>query len=146
MKKQLTFIAGIISISLLLSCTSGDSPKAVAEKFLTAYGELDYETARKYGTEETAKLMDMLSGVKKLTDDVDDLRKKFVITGEKIDTDKAIVYYKEENTSTELPLILTREEGKWKVNMTKESLSDTGEDNIMDIGATQTQEDEVTAE
>ena len=122
---------------LLFSCSGGDSPKAVAEQYLKAIGQYDFEGAKKYGTEDTGKLLDVMSGFAKMAPDSTKNDVSFVILDEKIDGEKASVIYKEEGKESETSLNLLRIEGKWKVNMTKESMNDS-ETGTMDIGATQT--------
>ncbi len=125
-------------ILLLFSCSGGDSPKAVAEKYLNAIGSYDFEGAKKYGTEDTGKLLSMMSGFAKMVPDSSKNEIKFVILDEKIDGDNAVVIYKEEGQDGEVPLSLLRAEGKWKVNMTKESMNEAESGNTMDVGATLT--------
>ena len=50
-----------IFVSLFAACGGNDSPKSVAGKFLDAMSKQDFESAKKYGTEETAKLLDMMN-------------------------------------------------------------------------------------
>ncbi|TAH42985.1 MAG: DUF4878 domain-containing protein [Bacteroidetes bacterium] len=136
--KLLTTKSLLIScIFLLFSCTGGDSPKAVAEQYLKAIGQYDFDGAKKYGTEDTGKLLDVMSGFAKMAPDSTKNEVSFVILDEKIEGEKAIVIYKEEGKESETSLNLLRIEGKWKVNMTKESMNDS-ETGTMDIGATQT--------
>lgn len=123
---------------VLVSCSGGDSPKAVAENYLKAIGSYDFDGAKKYGTEDTGKLLDMMSGFAKMVPDStkDDIT--FTILDERIDGDKAVVIYREEGADSEVSLSLLKVEGKWKVNMTKESINEAESGNTMDIGATQT--------
>jgi hypothetical protein len=125
-------------ILIFTACSGGDSPKAVAEKYLNAIGSYDFDAAKKYGTEDTGKLLDMMSGFAKMVPDStkDDIR--FTILDERIDGEKAVVIYKEEGEDAEVSLSLLRVDGKWKVNMTKESINEAESGNAMEIGATQT--------
>ncbi len=120
-----------------IACSSGDSPKAVAEKYLQAVGSQDYDGAKKYGTEDTGKLLDMMSGFAKMVPDssINDI--SFTILEERIDGESAVVVYKEEGSDEEVSLHLVRTDGKWKVNMTKESINEAESGDVMDIGATQ---------
>ena len=63
---------------------------------------------------------------------------KYEIISEKIEGDNAVVMYKEEGKEGEIPLNLMRVDGKWKVNMTKESLNGAEGSDKMDVGATNT--------
>jgi hypothetical protein len=125
-------------LTFFIACSSGDSPKAVAEKYLQAIGSQDYDGAKKYGTEDTGKLLDMMSGFAKMVPDssINDI--SFTILEEKINGDNAVVAYKEDGSDEVVSLNLVRTDGKWKVNMTKESMNEAESGDVMDIGATQT--------
>jgi hypothetical protein len=104
-------------------------------------GSQDFETAKKYGTEETEKLLDMMSGFSKMSADTVSTREmKFDITNEDISGDNAIIFYREEGREGELQLPLVKLDGKWKVLLSKESInsSDAG---TVDMGATTTRPD-----
>ncbi len=128
----------ILSMFFMISCGGGDSPKAVAEMYLKAVGAYDFEAAKKYGTEDTGKLLDMMSGFSKMVPDSTKSEKSFSIIDEKIDGEMAVVTYKEEGQDIEVPLSLMRVDGKWKVNMTKESINEAESGDVMEVGATQT--------
>ena len=137
MKNRLKQIATTSIISFLIACGGGDSPKSVAENFLKALNKMDYETAKKYGSEDTGKLLDMMSGFAKMMPDSARQERNFEIKDEKIDGDKATVTYLESGEDGEQSLSLVKVEGKWKVAMSKDSMS--GEENgSMDSGATTT--------
>ena len=131
--RVLLFIA--ISIA---ACGGKDTPRSLAEKFLKAMSIEDYETAKKYGTEETEKLLDMMSGFKKMSADSTGKNLKFEILREKIDGDNAIIYYKEEGKDGELQLPVVKVEGKWKVLLSKESINSSEGVNTIESGATNT--------
>jgi hypothetical protein len=135
-KKYQTLFAAIILV--ILGCGSSDSPRAVAEKFLKAMGSQDFETAKKYGTEETEKLLDMMSGFSKMTaDSIATREMKFEIINEDISGDNAIIFYKEEGRDGELQLPLVKLDGKWKVLLSKESIN-SSDASTVDMGATNT--------
>ena len=135
--KKLQHFLSFLLIAALSACGGGDSPKSVAENFLKAMNSMDFEGAKKYGTEDTGKLLDMMSGFAKMVpDSMKANETKFEITGEKIEGDKATVTYKEEGRDGETPLSLVRIDGKWKVSMSKESMSGADAGGSMDIGAT----------
>ena len=98
----------------------------------------DFETAKKYGTEETSKLLDMMSGFKKMSADSTGKDLKFEITREKIENENATVYYKEEGKEGELELPMVKTDGKWKVLLSKESINNSEGVNMLDAGATNT--------
>ena len=122
---------------LIYSCTGGDSPKSVAENFLKAMNQYDFETAKKYGTEDTGKLLDMMSGFSKMMPDSARNEEKYEMTGENIEGEKATVTYKIEGRDENGKLELVKVNGKWKVAMSKDSINDD-ETNAMDSGATST--------
>jgi hypothetical protein len=131
----------LLILVVLAGCGRSDSPRSVAEKFLKAMGSQDFETAKKYGTEETEKLLDMMSGFSKMAaDSTVSHEMKFDITHEDISGDNAIIFYREEGRDGELQLPMVKLDGKWKVLLSKESInsSDAG---TVDMGATNTKPD-----
>ena len=121
----------------MIACGGGDTPKSVAENFLKALNRMDYETAKKYGTQDTGKLLDMMSGFAKMMPDSLKKEKNFEIKDEKIEGDKATVTYTESGEEGDLSLNLVKLDGKWKVAMSKDSMNGE-EDGSMDSGATTT--------
>ena len=139
MKNINNSIFRILFIAIIFAaCTGSDTPHSLAEKFLKAMSIQDYETAKKYGTEETEKLLEMMSGFKKMSADSAGKDLKFEIIREKIEGDNAIIYYKEEGKEGELQLPIVKEEGKWKVLLSKESINSSEGVNSLDSGATNT--------
>ena len=124
-------------LTLIFSCTGGDSPKSVAENFLKAMNQYDFETAKKYGTEDTGKLLDMMSGFSKMMPDSARIEEKYEMTGENIEGEKATVTYKIEGRDENGKLELVKVNGKWKVAMSKDSMNGE-EEGTMDSGATTT--------
>ncbi len=123
-------------ITFLVAC-SGNSPKGVAENYLKAYSKMDFEGAKKYGTEETVKLLNMYTGfAKMIPDSTKNKVVKIDITSEKVDGDKASVTYKEEGKDGDQTLNLVKVDGKWKVAMSKDNMN--GGASSMDSGATNT--------
>ena len=124
-----------ILVSLFTACGGNDSPKSVAGKFLDAMSKQDFESAKKYGTEETEKLLDMMSGFSKMSNDtVKD--SKYEITRETTNGENATIYYKEEGRDGELQLPMVKMDGKWKVLLSKESINNSDGLKSMDMGAT----------
>ena len=136
MKRLQVFMLIPFTIFSIVSCSSGDSPKAVAEKYLKAFGSADFEGAKKFATDDTDKLLDMMIGYSKLIQDTALEEKRFTIIREKIEGESATVFYTEEGNTSEIPLSLLRVDGKWKVNMTKESLNSAEGGESIDVGAT----------
>ena len=130
-------IAGFAILVFLISCGGGDSPKSVAEHFLKAMNKMDFETAKKYGSEDTGRLLDMMSGFSKMIPDSAREEKSFEIKDELIDGDKATVTYIQAGEPGEQSLDLVKIDGKWKVAMSKDSMNGE-EDGSLDSGATST--------
>jgi len=136
----MTFIKKIFPAAFLLfvvSCGGGDSPKSVAENFLKAMNKMDYETAKKYGSEDTGRLLDMMSNFTNMMPDSAREEKSFEIKDEKVDGDKATVTYVQSGEVGEQTLDLVKLDGKWKVAMSKDSMNGE-EGGSMDSGATTT--------
>jgi hypothetical protein len=125
------------ALLILTSCGGGDSPKSVAENFLKAMNKMDYETAKKYGSEDTGRLLDMMSGFANMIPDSAKQEKSFEIKDEKIDGDKATVTYSQSGEVGEQTLDLVKIDGKWKVAMSKDSMNGE-EGGSIDSGATST--------
>lgn len=121
----------------MISCGGGDTPKSVAENFLKALNKMDYETAKKYGSEDTGKLLDMMSGFAKMMPDSAKKDVSFEIKDEKINGDKATIVYSSTGDEGEQTLNLVKIDGKWKVAMSKDSMNGQ-EGSTMDSGATTT--------
>jgi len=113
-----------IVFALFFSGCNSNGPKPVAENFLKAMNQMDFDKAKTYGTEDTGKLLDMMSGFAKMIPDSSKKKQsKFEITGEKIDGDKATVTYREEGKEGEQTVPLIKVDGKWKVAMSKDSMN-----------------------
>ncbi len=139
MKNGLLKAGSILIVSLLVAC-AGNSPKSVAENFLKAMNKLDFEGAKKYGTDDTNKMLDMLSGfAKMMPDSAKKENVKIEMTSEKVEGDKATCTYKEEGKEGEQTINLVKVDGKWKVAMSKDDMNSGGGDKEnMDSGATST--------
>ena len=127
----------IHSLTLLLlivvsSCMDSSAPRPVAEKFLEAMQERDYEEAAGYGTKETGKLLQQLERIEALQPgDQRPSMGKITIVSEEIHGKTATVYFTEEGVAEEQKISLqkfteTDGSGKeikvWKVALRKEEL------------------------
>lgn len=119
------------------SCGKGDSPKSITEKFLSAVSSGDYDVAKKFGTEDTDRLLDFMSSFKKMGVEPGGTDLKFEVTDEQITGDQAVVKVHVDGHAKEQQFNLIKEDGKWKVAMTKATLNETDE-NIFNLGATST--------
>lgn len=108
----------------LVSCKSKSNPKDVATNFLNALVKLDYEGAKKYGTPETGKMMDMLSSFSgMMPDSIKSKAKetKVEIKGYKEDGDNCEVsYMNSDKPDVVQTLNLIKVDGKWLVNASKD--------------------------
>ena len=118
--------ASCLLLLFIISCTSSNSPRPVAENFLNAFEQRDFTEAKKYSTKETIKLLQVLERISK----EDATQKKephaIAITSEEIAGDKATVYFKEDGNDAEQKLMLKKvaveggKEKQWRVVLTKE--------------------------
>jgi hypothetical protein len=118
-------IVTLMLISVLsASCFLFESPERTARKFLTAINERDFETAKKYCTPETVKLVEMLEQMTNAMANPDaEPPVKYEILRHTIDGDNAIVYYRESYSEFDQELKLKKVNGSWKVHFTKEDFS-----------------------
>ncbi len=132
MKKIVLPVLVLFVISLtIVSCGNKSNPKDVAQKFLTALTKQDYETAKKFGTPETGKMMDMLSSFSgMMPDSIKNKAKdvKIEIKNVKETGDKCEVTYTNTDKPGDQTLNLVKKEGKWLVNMSKDETMGAGED------------------
>jgi hypothetical protein len=144
--KNLQKVFAAMLFAFLVAC-SGNSPKSVAENFLKAMNKMDFDAAKKYGTEDTGKMLDMLSGFAKMMPDSAKKDVKTEITSEKVEGDKATYTYREEGKEGEQTIHLLKLDGKWKVAMSKDDMNSGGsENNNMDSGATTTDTTSISEE
>ncbi|MEY3445035.1 MAG: hypothetical protein RLZZ519_3316 [Bacteroidota bacterium] len=105
-----------MTVMILWAC-AGESPKQVAEKFLTAVSVGDFEAAKKWATKESHTALDMAAA-----NDEDHIYEphKIQIGEETISENKATVVYKDNDD--EKVLKLSKEDGKWKAAFSKSDL------------------------
>lgn len=144
--KSIPIVLGIsvvvVVLYLLLSgilsdTTRSASPSTVAEKFLLAVNDLDFEGAKQYATAESASMLDMLSGLMVLSEeDVEpSLDYEVIVTAEQVNGDDAIVYFTsidEDGIEEEESIDLTMVDDEWKVKFDKSSLGDLGDEDEVD--------------
>jgi len=127
MKKVLSSIFMVVVIAMtILSCGNKSDPKKVAASYLNALKKMDYETAKKFGTPETGKMLDMMSSFSgMMPDSIKDKAKdvKVEIKEAKEQGDKCVVSFtSSEKPGAEESLNLVKKDGKWLVNMTKDDM------------------------
>ena len=70
MKKIILSIAAIALLAItIVSCGSKSSPKEVAVSFTKSLNSMDFEAAKKLGTPETGKMLDMLASFSSMMPD-----------------------------------------------------------------------------
>ena len=89
--------------SLMLTSCSGNSPKTVAEKFMTAVNANNFEEAGKYCDAQTSQLLtslnEMMKSMSKGDSKDEQLFKGFKITKVEENGDKAKVFYTTEDSA-----------------------------------------------
>lgn len=130
--KKLFFISALFLAFLVTSC-SNNSPKVVAEKFLTEMENQNFEEAKKYADDSMQQLLTMLNGMPKDNNKkAENVKVKVVRVEENGDKAKAfyIVEGKEvEGESKEQSIDLKKVDGKWKVSFNKEDANKEGMNN-----------------
>lgn len=125
MKKIILSITAIAILAItVVSCGSKSSPKDVAVKFTKALNSMDFEGAKKLGTPETSKMLDMIASISSMMpDSLKEQAKNFKVEAkdEKIDGDKASVMVTNGDKGEE-KIDLVKKDGKWLVNMDKGSM------------------------
>lgn len=124
-----------LSMLTLTACKTGgskaNSPEGVARKFLNHLAAMEFDEARKLGTENTRQMLDLLQSLVDIAKDkgADQIKAKdgsdIEIIKTAVDGNTAVVTYKDAE-GKEQSLDLVREKGKWLVDMKKENGSTGG--------------------
>ena len=93
--------------------------------------------AKTFGTADTDRLLNMMSGFKKMGAEPFMSDAKFDVVDESITGDEAKVTVKVDGKPKEMIFNLQKENGKWKVAMNKETINES-DANIFNLGATNT--------
>ena len=125
------FLSLFLIGSLMLTSCSGNSPKTVAEKFMTAVNANNFDEAGKYCDAQTSQLLKSFSEFMKSVPSSDakneQLFKGFKITKVEENGDTAKVFYTTEDSSgKENAHDLKKVDGKWIVSMNKENKENGG--------------------
>jgi hypothetical protein len=112
-----------ICLTIFLASCNWNSPKRTAEKFLIASDKMNYDEAKKFSTDETDKLLDMMAGLSKMAPEHKGEKHTFTIIDEKIEGDAASVTYKESGKEEEQLIHLKKVNGDWLVDISKADLS-----------------------
>lgn len=115
------FIAFIATVVLMAACNS-NTPKATADKFLTALYHYDYETAKSLSTEDTKKMLDMIAQFSDaMPDSMKQEAKKIKVNIKDVQEqgDTAIVRYETSDEPAQKSIHLIKEKGTWLVQWSK---------------------------
>lgn len=119
------FLISTVFLAFLITSCSVDSPKNVAEKFLTAMENQDFEEAKKYSDESMKRLLNILNEMPK-DDNKKNENAKIRVTKVEEEGDKAKAFYiveggvEAEGENKEQSIDLKKIDGKWKVSFNKE--------------------------
>lgn len=139
MRKNVLFLCLVALMFAAVGC--GEKPETVAENFLTALDNKDFEKAKTFSTEGTHKMLDFLSGFAKDMPDTPKPEPKKV-TKCAVDGDKATCTYCCDDEGGESELAMVKVDGKWKADMSKETLMG-GEGGLDALGDEPSFDDEV---
>jgi hypothetical protein len=124
------FLIAIAAMLFLSSCVGGDAKK-VAEKWLTAFWHLDYETAEQYSTKETINILKLFKSLddKVLSDSAMKEAQKVTVSIKNIveEGNSATVTYSTSIIPEDQTLYLVKENGQWLVQLTKEGVFGEGD-------------------
>lgn len=119
-------VALILCFQLLPGCREkGPDPGEVTLEFLTAIQHSNYKEAKKYATRDSKSMLDALAAFQRMLPESS--REKFkngkisIIHIEKKDS-LAVVTYESDKDTTRKTLKLKKQDGKWKVAFTKETV------------------------
>lgn len=129
------FAAAALFISACGGGSSSEGPKEVASKFITHVNNMEFDKAKKYGTEATNGILDMVAGFAGMAEDKPE-NTGFEILDVQEEGDKATVTYRNEGADADETLTLVKEGGKWLVDINKEDMDK--EDDMMggdDLGS-----------
>jgi hypothetical protein len=118
MKKLLTLAVIAIAVITMNACKNADTPDKVAEKYLNHIAKKEFADAKKLATPESAASIDMLESFSKMGGDQ---AKETKIENIKCkeDGDKAACDFTENGEAKKIDLV--KKDGKWLVEMKKES-------------------------
>jgi hypothetical protein len=105
-----------------LSCSQEGSVEKTSEGFLSAIVALDFESARKYVTQESLDDIRLVEAVVDMIpkEQIGELRRgSYFITGYEIDEDNALVYYTASDDEEHV-LRLEKMDGKWLIRWKQE--------------------------
>jgi len=134
MRKILLALSTLLVAAMLIVSCNKNSPKEVANIWLTNVYHADYEAAMPYSTETTKKMLAQLAQLSSMINDSSkkELKKiNITIKDVKEKGDTSIATYMVSEIAKEQSLILVKVNGKWLVEFNKED-SFNGADNSAD--------------
>lgn len=136
MRNPIGYITTLFLISILIySCAVFDvsyskKPEKVAEKFLNHFYKCEYEKAKKYGTTQTRQIIDMMDQLIAVSGQNSfPIDSKVVMLDTETKGDTAICNYFVNDVKNEIVLLKT--DGKWLVDLKKETQNKTGKNNFL---------------
>ncbi len=137
--KKIIFTALLFSSAWIMSCSNaGGDPKTTLSNFFDALSKKDIATARKFATEESKSMLDMMEmgmNMDKSSKDNDKYDKSKMEFGDaKIDGDKATIAVKEKGSGETMNFTMKKEKGTWKVAFDKASMMNMGMEKMKEKG------------
>lgn len=128
MKKILLSFAAMLMLAVSISSCSSNSPKASADKFLTSFYHMDFETAKTMSTDDTKKMLDMMAQFSSMVpDSAKETAKKIKVNIKDVkeEGDNATVTYTASDPAsgtdgTEQKLKMVKQSGKWLAQWSKQ--------------------------
>jgi len=132
MKKILLSLSALLLAAVILVSCSKNTPKEVANTWLTSFYHMDYDAAKKVSTDDTKNLLSQLQQLSSMVSDSSkkELKKITVTIKDVKETgDKAtVIYGTSDNAGKDLTLNLVKQNNQWLVQFSKN-------DNMGDAGA-----------
>jgi hypothetical protein len=123
MKKISVFFVSVLLMAIISVSCNKNSAKEVATTWLTSFYHIDYETAKKFSTEDTKNL---IATLQQFTNMVPDSTKKEMkklnvnVKDVKEEGDKAVATYTiSDNPGKDQTINLVKKDGKWLVQFSK---------------------------
>ena len=135
MNRVLFSLLAVLGIAVFFSSCSQNSPEPVAKKWLTSFYHMDYETAKTVSTDETKKVIAMFQQLSVNSSDSDKQQLKRIkveIKNVKTEGDKSTVTYVTSDNPKEQTIHLVKQNGKWRVQWTKQDQM-AGDENGGDV-------------
>ncbi|HNX08088.1 MAG TPA: hypothetical protein PKL96_10935 [Bacteroidales bacterium] len=123
MKKLFSLVIAAIVVIAFASCgDKGNTPEAVATKYLNHLSKKEFDEAKKIATEETGQMLDMMKSFAGVGGAQE--AKEVKIENMKCETTEEASVCKYTNDGKEESLNLVKKEGKWLVDQKKEGAGD----------------------